>query len=332
MSRVRHLRRGDPGWPAGLDDLDLPPSALWLLGPYTPALPAVAVVGARDATAGGLEVARRLGADLAGAGIPVVSGMALGIDAAAHRGALDARGHTVAVLGCGIDICYPPRHRELRERIAQSGSVLTEEPPGTPPTGWRFPRRNRIIAALATVVVVVEASRRSGALSTARYAADLGRDVFAVPGSVLSERSGGANDLIRDGATPLLETADLAAARLLAPALEAARGAFRLSTVTTRSGAPGGGRLAHLGLAPELAAVLRLVGPDPVHPDRLAAELCLTPASLSARLAALELRGLLRSADGGLVSRELGEAGIDSPPKLGTTLPVPSGTFPEPLL
>jgi DNA processing protein len=321
-----HLPRHAPGWPAALENLELPPSALWLLGPRLPVWPAVAVVGARDATLGGLEVARRLAADVAIAGIPVVSGMALGIDGAAHEGALDADGHTVAVLGCGIDIAYPSRHRRLRDRIAATGTVLTEEPPGTAPIGWRFPRRNRIIAALATVVVVVEASQRSGALSTARHAADLGREVFAVPGSVLSGRSEGANRLIRDGATPLIETADLAAVPALADAVIAARSRFRLAG--TPIGRPGPDD--HRALRPELRAVLGRLGHDPVHPDALASSLRLGPAALATRLAELELSGLVRTVAGGLVSRAT--RGIDTGPKLGTTLEPQPGTSGKSLL
>jgi len=300
---VRHLARHGRDWPEQLDHLDLPPPALWAAGPRLPAWPTVAVVGARDATVGGLEIARRLGGDLAAAGIPVVSGMALGIDAAAHRGALDAGGHTVAVLGCGIDVCYPSRHRDLRDRIAATGSVLTEEPPGTPPAGWRFPRRNRIIAALATAVVVVEAGQRSGALSTARHAADLGREIFAVPGSPLSDRSAGANELLRDGATPLLETADLAAVSALQPAVDAARARFRLTSLSVATACGGSRGHPGSGLTPELAAVLRAVGHHAVHPDELAAALQLAPQPLAARLAELELAGLVRTVGGGLVTR-----------------------------
>jgi len=300
---VRHVPRGHRDWPPQLEHLHLPPPALWITGPRPPAWPAVAVVGARDATAGGLEIARRLGGDLAAAGIPVISGMALGIDAAAHRGALEAGGHTVAVLGCGIDVCYPSRHRDLRDRIAETGAVLTEEPPGTQPAGWRFPRRNRIIAALATAVVVVEAGQRSGALSTARHAADLGREIFAVPGSPLSDRSAGANELLRDGATPLLETADLAAVPALQPAVDAARARFRL-TCFGLTAAFGGDRPGPVGaLTPELAAVLRAVGHHPLHPDTLAETLQITPQQLATRLAELELAGLLRTVEGGLVTR-----------------------------
>jgi DNA processing protein len=307
---VRRLRRGDDGWPAGFDHLELPPSALWMRGPGRLDVPAVAIVGARDATLDGLNVARRLAADLATAGITVISGMALGIDGAAHRGALDVEGPTVAVLGCGIDVDYPIRHRDLRERIARSGALLTEEPPGTMPAPWRFPRRNRLIAALALAVVVVEAGHRSGALSTARHAADLGREVFAVPGSVLSDRSSGANALLRDGATPLTETADLAAVAALAPAIDAARARFRLTadrpnrtTTTTARTATTTPQQIH----PDLAPVLRLLGPRPLHPDQLAASLRLPPAALAARLAELELAGLASTIASGLVVRNPGD-------------------------
>jgi DNA processing protein len=270
LPAVRLLHRGEPGWPEALEHLDLPPPALWLCGPHPPGGAAVAVVGSRDATHAGLEIARRLAGDLAAAGIPVISGMALGVDGAAHLGALDAGGVTVGVLGCGIDVSYPQRHRALRGRVARTGLLLTEEPPGTFPAPWRFPRRNRIIAALATAVVVVEASDRSGALSTARHALDLGREVFAVPGSVLSERSAGANRLIRDGAVPLTETRDLAAVPALAAAVERAAPRFVLTapadhraSVVVRPAGPSAPR----GVSsPESSPVLRRLSHDPVHP------------------------------------------------------------------
>lgn len=340
---VRILRRGEPDWPDALEHLDLPPPALWVRGTL-PHAPAVAVVGARDATIAGLEVARRLGADLAVAGIPVISGMALGIDGAAHQGALDAGGLTVAVLGCGIEFDYPRAHRRLKERIADGhGALLTEEPPGTSPAPWRFPRRNRIIAALATAVVVVEATDRSGALSTARHALDLGREVFAVPGSVLSERSSGANRLVRDGATPLTETADLAAVPALLAAIEANRARFRLAGPPLRTA-----RQPHAepNLHPTAAAILRRLSHDPTHPDILSRELRVTPAELARHLADLELAGVLRTLPGGLVVRDAAagprahtaatrhpdDPAVERASEVGKTPRQPSGGSGEPLL
>ena len=178
----------DAAYPPALHELHDPPLAVFLRGaPADTPLPApgaaVAIVGARGPTDTGLRIARRLGAFAAGRGVTVVSGMALGIDAAAHGGALDAGGPTIAVLGCGTDIAYPRRHRGLYERILESGLAISEYPPGTAPAPWRFPARNRLIAALAATLVVVEARDRSGALITADHALDLGRDVVAVPGA-----------------------------------------------------------------------------------------------------------------------------------------------------
>lgn len=168
------------------------------------------MVGARRATPYGLKVARMLGAELAAAGIPVVSGMARGVDAAAHEGAIEAKGPTVAVWGTGPDRIYPPEHARLAEAIvASGGALLTEYPPGTPPRRHHFPQRNRILAGLAAAVVVVEAGARSGALNTARQALEEGREVWAVPGSILSELSVGPNALLRLGARPLLVPSEL---------------------------------------------------------------------------------------------------------------------------
>src|ERR1700726_4764942 len=163
----RWIEPATSGWPERLHHLEHPPQGFWQLGVVGPLSPSVAVVGSRRATFGGVDIARSIGRDLGAAGIQVVSGMALGIDAAAHEGALEAGGSTVAVLGCGIDVCYPARHADLRARIAANGSLLTEEPAGTPPFKHNFPKRNRIIAALAQAVVVVEGTERNGALSTA---------------------------------------------------------------------------------------------------------------------------------------------------------------------
>jgi len=186
------IGRGGHGYPALLAQLHDPPARLWLRGEAADALlrPAVAIVGARSCSAYGSQVARSLARDLAGAGLVVVSGLARGIDAEAHRGALEGGGATVAVLGCGIDRDYPARHAELARRIvAAGGLVVSEYEAGVEPAPWRFPARNRIIAGLALATVVVEARERSGALITADFALELGREVFAVPGEVTSALS-----------------------------------------------------------------------------------------------------------------------------------------------
>jgi len=195
---------GTPGYPAGVSALSDPPLGLFVRG-TVPEAPGAAVVGSRRATPYGRQVGRLLGEALAAAGVPVVSGMARGVDAAAHEGALAGGGPTVAVWGAGPDRVYPPEHGPLAEAIVDGGGALvTEFPPGTPPRPHHFPRRNRIIVGLARAVVVVEARARSGALNTARQALDEGREVWAVPGSILSELSVGPNALIRMGARPLL--------------------------------------------------------------------------------------------------------------------------------
>jgi DNA processing protein len=204
----------DSGYPAALRELHDPPLAVFVRGALSDAPPpppggAVAIVGARRPTDAGLRIGRRLGAFAAAGGVTVVSGMALGIDAAAHGGALDAGGSTIAVLGCGTDVAYPRRHRGLYERILEVGLVISEYPPGTAPAPWRFPARNRLIAALAATLVVVEARARSGALITADHALDLGRDVVAVPGAAGSSSAAGTNGLIKAGAGLVEDEADL---------------------------------------------------------------------------------------------------------------------------
>ena len=170
---------------------------------------AVAIVGARACSSYGRHVARMIGRELAGAGVVVVSGLARGIDGEAHRGALEARGHTVAVLGCGIDRDYPVEHASLAQRIAERSLIISEYEPGIEPAPWRFPARNRILAGLCVATIVVEARERSGALITADFALEEGREVFAVPGEITSRLSHGTNALLRLGATPLTSTADV---------------------------------------------------------------------------------------------------------------------------
>lgn len=189
-----------------------PPRRLYLRGAGEADLlarPAVAIVGARACSPYGAQVARMLGRELAAAGLVVVSGLARGIDAEAHRGALESGGPTVAVLGCGIDRDYPAAHASLAQRIAERALIVSEYEPGVEPAPWRFPARNRIIAGLCAATVVVEARERSGALITADFALEEGREVFAVPGEITSSLSAGTNALLRLGATPLTSTADV---------------------------------------------------------------------------------------------------------------------------
>lgn len=176
--------------------------------------PTVAVVGARACSGYGAQVARTLAGEFGAAGVTVISGMARGVDAEAHRGALDADGLTVAVLGCGIDRDYPAAHAELARRIAEQGGVVSEYEPGVEPAPWRFPARNRIIAALADAVVIVEARNHSGALITVDLAMEIGRPIYAVPGEITSLLSEGTNDLIRHGHATALTNADQVLAAL----------------------------------------------------------------------------------------------------------------------
>jgi DNA processing protein len=294
MTEPRWVDSSSPDWPVRLAHLESPPVGFWQLGAIGPMPPCVAVVGSRRATFSGVDIARSIGSELGAAGVQVVSGMALGIDAAAHSGALDAGGSTIAVLGCGIDVCYPSRHAELRSRIIARGSVITEEAAGMPPFKHNFPKRNRIIAALADAVVVVEATERSGALSTARWAADLGREVLAVPGSIRSRQSSGTNLLIRDGARPFLGIGDLL------DAVPALRAAVPEAALDALPGRPGGGLER---FSPPLREILARMGTQPVHPDQVGVALGLSPALVASRLGALELAGAVMSLPGGLVAR-----------------------------
>jgi DNA processing protein len=191
----------DEEYPATLREISDPPFLIHAIGRIERLmLPAVAIVGSRDASRYGRDVAWKLARELSEAGVAVVSGFARGVDAAAHEAALEGPGGTIAVLGCGLDVDYPKEHRKLKDRLAADHLLVSEYAPGTEPRPQNFPIRNRIIAGLSAGVVVVEASRRSGSLITARLANDFGRDVFAVPGSIFSATSAGAHELLRDGA------------------------------------------------------------------------------------------------------------------------------------
>ena len=248
------LLPGDTGYPVALGDLEDPPVVVYALGAGKISAPVVALVGTRDASPYGERVTRELASALARAGAVIVSGMARGIDSVAHRAALDASGTTVAVLGTGVDRAYPVSNRPLHRRIARDGLVLSELPPATAPTRGSFPRRNRIIAGLAELTIVVEAGRKSGALITATHALELGRTVAAVPGPIDSPQSAGANELLRDGAIVIADVADalalvgltapLAGARVITSEDEQAvwdtlgAGAMDLDSLAARSGLP----------------------------------------------------------------------------------------------
>jgi DNA processing protein len=245
---------------------------------------AVTVVGARRATSYGREIARELGRELAAAGLVVVSGLAFGIDACAHRGALDA-GRTIAVLGCGADTAYPAAHRSLWRRITEEGLVISELPPGAVPWRWTFPARNRIMAALAGMTVVIEAAARSGSLITADLAADLGRDLGAVPGPVTSRASAGPNSLLAGGACLVRDAQDVLDAML----------------------GPGVKQIERAGpaLDPDLAAVLSAVEMGEGNCDGVAAALGLSGSDVAAALARLELLGYVDCSSVGAYSRTL---------------------------
>jgi DNA processing protein len=245
---------------------------------------AVTIVGARRATSYGREVARELGRELAASGLVVVSGLAFGIDACAHRGAVDA-GRTIAVLGCGPDVAYPASHRSLWRRICEEGLVLSEFPPGATPWKWTFPARNRIMAALAGMTVVVEAAVRSGSLITADLAADLGRDLGAVPGPVTSRASAGPNNLLAGGACVVRDAQDVLDAMLGA-------GAQRLE----RSGPP---------LDPVLATVLAAVDAGASSCDAVAVSIEIPGPAAAAALARLELLGYVNCSRLGVYARTL---------------------------
>jgi DNA processing protein len=271
---------GAPGYPPKLTVLDDAPAVLALRGDASSlTAPAVGVVGSRAASAYGLSVARRVSAELAEAGVVVVSGLAFGVDGAAHSGALEAGGRSVAVQACGLDHVYPAAHRALADRIAASGAVVTEFPIGMTPRKSFFPLRNRLISGLSGALLVVEARERSGSLVTARHAAEQGVEVFAVPGPIATPQHRGSNRLLRDGAAPLLDATDL----LEALAWPSTR---RVSPVDDPPSAA----------ATEILAALRHASSDT---DALARRLCCATAELATPLLELELRGMAaRDRDG----------------------------------
>lgn len=281
------IGRADERYPRALRHVHDPPPLLYLRGALaseTGALdgPAIAVVGARDATAYGLGIARDLGRALAESGLVVVSGLALGVDGAAHRGALEAGGRTVAVVGGGTDVVYPRQHASLRRDVLERGVLVSEHAAGTPPRPGQFPRRNRIVSGLSLGVVVVEATLRSGSLSTAAHALEQGREVFAVPGPAGAPRSAGPHALLRRGAK-LVETVDDVLAELppgvASPTGDGCHGTVRLPA--------------------EMQRLLEAIRAGVATTDELLLRLQLKLPDLLEKLVALELRGMVVRGPGG---------------------------------
>lgn len=272
----------EAAYPPRLLEIVDPPPVLWVAGqPQILSSPAVAIVGSRAGSAYSLNVAERLAADLASRGLTIVSGLARGVDAAAHRGALGVGGVTVGVLGCGADIVYPPEHAVLATAMRQRGAVISEMVPGTVPRPLFFPRRNRLISGLSVAVIVVEAGERSGSLITARLALEQGRDVLAVPGNVLSGRNRGGHALLRDGAR-LVETADDV-----------------LEELGWGGRGPGPGQAgADSGAVPDPVVEALLPG-EPSDLGEISLKTGLSAARLLPLLLDLELRGVVRRVAGG---------------------------------
>jgi len=279
---LRIVTSRDADYPPPLRELRGAPAVLYVRGTLVRELdsPAIAVVGTRRPTPYGRGVAHRLGRALAEAGITVVSGLARGVDGAAHRGVLDAGGRTLAVLGSGLDRCYPAEHRPLLETIARTGAAVSEFALGCPPLPANFPRRNRIIAGLVRGVVVVEAAERSGSLITARLALEQGREVFAVPGPITSATSRGTHALLRQGARLLGGIEDI----------------FEELDLRVELADPPGD-----SLTDEERRVMEWIGPEPVSIDRLISETGLAADRLGAVLALLEVKDRIRDVGGGRV-------------------------------
>lgn len=271
----------DANYPPGLLQIADPPLLLYVRGnPALLAGNALAVVGSRNATAQGVQHAGRFSEELSRAGITIVSGLALGIDAAAHAGGLAGPGSTVAVIGTGIDLDYPQRNRALAQRIAEGGCIISEYALGTPPLAANFPRRNRLISGLSRAVLVVEAAAQSGSLITARMAAEQGRDVFAIPGSIHAPLSKGCHQLIRQGAKLVETTQDILDELPGWPGLPKQQADVQATSSPATE-----------DVDPASRQLLQSLGHDPVDADTLAQRCGLDPAALAGSLLTLELQG-----------------------------------------
>jgi len=305
QSAMRRYRKPDvtilhprmDGWPDGLDAVSPCPAFLWSRGnPSALELPKVAIVGTRRATAHGRRTAHRLAWDLARAGLCIVSGLAIGIDAAAHQGALDAGGTTIAVLGSGIDRIYPPENRRLARQIMEKGCILSELAPGAAPHRSHFPFRNRLIAALGLIVIVVEAFPKAGSLITAREGQNIGRDVFIVPGRMEDAASKGANEAIRDNLGQILVSTEQIYEHLSGMGVVFERELGSVSPITPASSEETVASV--LGLMPIEKAILAAIGNSDCHIDELERQLGSNNNRLWEAVLRLECDGLIRSIPG----------------------------------
>lgn len=302
-----------PGYPRPLRDLSDPPAILFIRGSLEEADRfGVGIVGTRRASPYGRSVAERMARELAGHGLTVVSGGAMGIDAAAHRGALSGGGRTLAFLGCGVDVDYPRENRALFEQIAAQGALISESPLGAQPESWRFPARNRLISGMSQGVLVVEAPRTSGALITARFAGEQGRPVLAVPGNVDRPNSAGCNELLKDGAIVVTETADIlrALGMVALPARPQHQSAFDLEWDAAEIGdgpaySPANPARTPRSLSPAQTKLLESLSLTPRHIDAVAQEAGMTAMQAGVEMTLLELNGLVRRLPGNTYIRTL---------------------------
>jgi DNA processing protein len=291
------IAHGEAGYPALLAEVPDAPPILWAMGDLSLLTrPMVAMVGARNASSLGVRMAKRLGSGLSEAGFTVISGLARGIDAAAHEAALEGPGGTVAVMAGGIDVIYPPENTALARDIAARGCRVSEHPPGLEPQARHFPLRNRIVAGLSRAVIVAEAAAKSGSLITAKAALDYGREVMAVPGHPFDARASGCNILIRDGAVLVRGTSDVLEA-LGAPARPEPE--VRLPPLPGPEAAQR--PLKEVALLHSM--ILSRLGPSPLAEDQLVRDLKVTPAELAPELLNLELEGRIARQPGGLLAR-----------------------------
>lgn len=278
---IKIVTWADEAYPNRLREIDQPPPILYFRGEYLQDdLFAVAIVGTRKVTAYGRQVTEEIASFLASNGITVISGLARGVDAIAHQTALKVGGRTIGILGCGVDKIYPPEHRGLAEQMMERGAVMSDYAVGTPPDASNFPPRNRIISGLSLAVVVIEAAETSGALITAEFAAEQGREIFAVPGSILAPQSKGTNKLIQNGALPLLTPDDLMQALDITRIGEHKSARKILPTDEVE------------------AKVLNVLSSEPLHVDEIRNQAGLPIEKISATLALMELKGMVRQVGG----------------------------------